>query len=526
MRSLLSLRRYRFLLLLCSGVLMGLTLIFPGKLGFLQWVAFIPLAIALDAIVSDKRTTFLGAYFYGFTFFMFLYIMNYHWFWSMYPLDFTELSRFYALCVILLASLGLPVLAAFSGGFTFVFALFAKRSKTLSRFGFAHFLTFSLSYAFFEWTQIHFFTGVPWGRLAIGQTGSSVVLSSVSFLGSYFLSFIIVLVNSSLAYALLNRSRKGAALALASLALIFSMGIAGYALSFTGEGKKVKAAAVQGNMASQEKWSSDSTFIAATRYTELSEKAIEEGASVIVWPESVFPHSTKHPDAYSCVTSLTEKYDVELYYGCLSYDKEGRTFNAMAFASNGKIDLDNFYYKRHLVPFGEYVPLRDFVRVVFPMLDQVSMLSDDVIPGEDSNLFDSKYGKIGALICFDSIYEPAALDAVRDGAELIVIGTNDSWFFDSSGVYMHNAQAQIRACETGRYIVRSANTGVSSVIDARGNILDIEPPLQEGYVIADVTFRSAKTLYTYVGNLFVYIAIFLIAIPPVLCFYEKIKKKK
>ena len=198
----------------------------------------------------------------------------------------------------------------------------------------------------------------------------------------------------------------------------------------------------------------------------------------------------------------------------------------MAFASNGKIDLDNFYYKRHLVPFGEYVPLRDFVRVVFPMLDQVSMLSDDVIPGEDSNLFDSKYGKIGALICFDSIYEPAALDAVRDGAELIVIGTNDSWFFDSSGVYMHNAQAQIRACETGRYIVRSANTGVSSVIDARGNILDIEPPLQEGYVIADVTFRSAKTLYTYVGNLFVYIAIFLIAIPPVLCFYEKIKKKK
>ena len=526
MRSLLSLRRYRFLMLLCSGVLMGLTLIFPGKLGFLQWVAYVPLALALYAVISDEKTTCISAYFYGFTFFMFLYIMNYNWFWSMYPLDFTELTPFYALCVILLASLGLPVLAAFSGGFTFVFTLFAKRSKALSRFRFAPFLIFPLSYAFFEWTQIHFFTGVPWGRLAIGQTGSSVVLSSVSFFGSYFLSFIIVLVNSSIAYALLHRSRKGVALALASLTLIFSMGLAGYALSFMGEGETVKAAAIQGNMASQEKWSSNSTLIAAERYTELSEKAIEEGAQILVWPESVFPHSTTHPTASSCVTSLTSKYDAELFYGCIVYDEEGRTFNAMAYASDGKINYDSFYYKRRLVPFGEYVPLRDFIRIIFPMLDQVSMLEDDVTPGSDSNLFDSEYGKIGALICFDSIYEPVVIDAVRDGAELIVIGTNDSWFFDSCGVYMHNAQAQIRACETGRYIVRSANTGVSSIIDARGNILDIEPPLVEGYVTADVTLRSAKTLYTYIGNLFVYVAMFFIAIPPVLCLCEKIKIKK
>jgi len=522
MKSLLSLRRYRFLMLLCSGVLMGLTLIFPGKLGFLQWIAYIPLVVALYAIVSDSRTTYIGAYFYGFTFFMFLYIMNYHWFWSMYPLDFTELSPFYALCVILLASLGLPVLAAFSGGFTFVFTLFAKRSKTLERFAFAPFLTFALSYAFFEWTQIHFFTGVPWGRLAVGQTGSSVVLSSVSFFGSYFLSFVIVLVNASLAYALLKASKKAIALALTSFALVFSMGLAGYALSFTGEGETVKAAAVQGNMASQEKWASDSTSITAQRYTELTEKAIDEGAELIVWPESVFPHSPKQYTAYYCVKGLTEKYDIDLYYGCIYYD-EDKTYNAMLNASDGRIDFENMYFKRHLVPFGEYVPLRSFIRVIFPMLDQVSMLSEDVTAGEDSNLFESERGKIGALVCFDSIYEKAILDAAYDGAELIVMGTNDSWFFDSAGVYMHNAQAQIRACETGRCIVRSANTGVSSIIDARGNILDIEPPLQEGYVVADVTFRSAKTLYTRIGNLFVYVAMLFIAIPPVLCLYEKIK---
>lgn len=524
MSDILTKRRYRLLLLLCSGVLMGLTLIFPGKLGALQWVAYIPLGISLNAIISDSKTSYIRAYFYGFAFFMFLYIINYHWFWSMYPLDFTELSELYALCVILLASLGLPALAAFSGGFTFVFTLFAKRSKTLSRYPFMPSLIFAFSYAFFEWTQIHFFTGVPWGRLAIGQTGNSIVLSSVSFFGSYFLSFMIVLVNMSLAYALQNRKKKAFALSFASLALVFSMGLCGYALSFTGEGETVTAAAIQGNMSSQEKWEQNSTSIASQKYTELTEKAIAEGASIVVWPESVFPHSAKHYTAYRCVTELTEKYDIELYYGCIAYD-ENKNYNAMLKAENGEIDFENMYFKRHLVPFGEYVPLRNIIRVIFPMLDQISMLEDDVTAGESSNLFDSKYGKVGALICFDSIYEDATLDAVRDGADIIVIGTNDSWFLDSAGVYMHNAQAQIRACEVGRCIVRSANTGVSSIIDARGNIIDLEDPLVEGYAIGEVTMRSGRTLYSYIGNLFVYIAIVIIMIPPILCLFEKVVDK-
>lgn len=521
MSDILTKRRYRLLLMLCSGVLMGLTLIFPGKLGALQWVAYIPLGISLDAIVNDKKTSYLGAYFYGFAFFMFLYIINYHWFWSMYPLEFTGLSRPYALCVIILASIGLPALAAFSGGFTFVLTLFAKRSRTLSRYPFVPSLIFALSYAFFEWTQIHFFTGVPWGRLAIGQTGNSIVLSSVSFFGSYFLSFMIVLVNMSLAYALKKRRRKSFAVSFAALALVFCMGIGGYALSFSGEGETVKAAAIQGNMSSQEKWKEDSTSIASQKYTELTEKAIAEGASIIVWPESVFPHSAMHYTAYRCVTNLTEKYDIELYYGCIAYD-ENRNYNAMLKAEGGNIDLENMYFKRHLVPFGEYVPLRNIVSMIFPMLDQISMLEDDVTAGDSSNLFDSKYGKIGALICFDSIYEDVTLDAVRDGAELIVVGTNDSWFYDSAGVYMHNAQAQIRACEVGRCIVRSANTGISSIIDARGNIVDLEDPLVEGYAAGEVTMRSGRTLYSYIGNLFVYIATVIIMIPPVLCLCEKI----
>ena len=135
------------------------------------------------------------------------------------------------------------------------------------------------------------------------------------------------------------------------------------------------------------------------------------------------------------------------------------------------------------------------------------MLGEDLAPGEDSDLVYSQVGILGGLVCFDSIYENLALDSARDGAEVLVLGTNDSWFFDSAAVYMHNAQAKLRAVETGRYLVRSANTGISSIIDPDGRVLDEEPPLVPGYVIADISARRSPTAYTVIGNTFVYLLI-------------------
>lgn len=522
MKNIMSKARYRFLMLLCGAFIMGLTLIFPGKFGFVQWFAFIPAVIALDAIIKDEKMTARKAYGYGFFFFMAMYVVVYHWFWSMYPLDFTGLSPFYALCVILLASFGLPLLASVAGGFTFVFPLWCKRSKTLSKYPILPFVIFAFAYTVFDWTQTQTFMGVPWGRLSIGQSENSIILCSVSFFGSYFLTFSIVLVNTLLAYAILYRKRRACAGALASFAFVLLLGICGNLLTYTCVGDKVTAAAIQGNMPSSEKWSVDGISIAADKYTVLTEKAIAEGAELVVWPESVFPTSVNNSDAVDCVTSLTEKHDIELFYGCIVYSEDRSTnYNAIVNASGGRIDYDNMYFKRHLVPFGEYVPLRPFVEVVFPMLGQVSMLSTDTTPGTDSNLFSTEYGKVGALVCFDTIYDIAPLDAVRDGAELIVIGTNDSWFFDSAAGYMHNAQAKIRACETGRYIVRSANTGISSIINARGETLDIEYPLVEGYVVADVEFRYGTTLYTLIGNAFVWLSAFVILSIPALLIKER-----
>ena len=103
--------------------------------------------------------------------------------------------------------------------------------------------------------------------------------------------------------------------------------------------------------------------------------------------------------------------------------------------------------------------------------------------------------------------ESLGYTAPRDGAELICLGTNDSWFSDSAALYMHNAQAQLRAIENGRYVVRAANTGISTVINSRGEVIAELEPLVSGNAYATVYASSAKSLNTNLGNLFVYLVI-------------------
>ncbi|MFY9381786.1 MAG: apolipoprotein N-acyltransferase, partial [Eubacteriales bacterium] len=164
---------------------------------------------------------------------------------------------------------------------------------------------------------------------------------------------------------------------------------------------------------------------------------------------------------------------------------------------------DNIYYKRHLVPFGEYVPLQKFIETVIPPLANLVMTRDPVLPGTNSAVHITPYGKIGSLICFDSIYENLSADSVRDGAEIIAISTNDSWFDGTVALRQHVAQAVLRAIETDRYILRSANTGISCVISPSGDILSATENGERAYFVLDVAPRNTETLYTKTGNIII-----------------------
>jgi apolipoprotein N-acyltransferase len=127
-------------------------------------------------------------------------------------------------------------------------------------------------------------------------------------------------------------------------------------------------------------------------------------------------------------------------------------------------------------------------------------------PGMDPSVMDINGVGAGCLICFDSIYESLAMDSVRAGAELFLLSTNDSWFYDSVAISMHNDQARLRSIETGRCTLRAANTGVSTVITYSGDVTRELKPLVEGYVVGEVSASTHRTLYSYVGNAFIYLS--------------------
>ena len=179
------------------------------------------------------------------------------------------------------------------------------------------------------------------------------------------------------------------------------------------------------------------------------------------------------------------------------------------------------------MPFGEYVPLRSLITTLIPPLAELSALDDDLTPGADSGLFETEWGKIGSLICFDSIYEQLAINSVRDGAALMVISSNDSWFYDSAAVRQHLYQAQLRAIETGRTYLRAANTGISDVILPDGSSTAQIGALETGLEVRTVTFRNTQTLYTLIGNLFVYLLVaLLLALPASHAVLYAVRKKR
>ncbi len=513
--------------LLLGAALTALILVFP-ILGALQWVSMIPVFWGLYRLCEDPFVKAKRVYLYGFLTVYIYYFVLYHWFVNLYPLDFAGLEPGAALAVVIIAWLGLPLLQAIPGGLIFVAYRLVKKSGAFQKIPLLRPFVFSALWVIFEWSATLHWTGVPWGRLALGQIKLLPMLQTASLLGSYFVSFLLLIVNGLLAYAVLFAAKRKLCSLLAAGLVVANLGYGLIAMYLpTKKGEAMSAAVIQPNIGSQEKWS-NTDRLTLERCEELTMRAAAEGAELVVMPETVLPYDLVGDDyLISFMSSLAKDYEVYLVVGAFYYDEKGDDYNALyLFYPDGEMS-ETVYGKRHLVPFGEYVPLRDLVSVIFPPLSDIAMLSDDLTAGKDSALFDTQEGKIGSLICFDSIYEQLTLESVRDGADLMVIASNDSWFFDSAAVYQHQSQAQLRAIESGRYFVRSANTGISTVISSKGELLSWIDPLTDGYAVSEVHMISQNTLYTVVGNLFVYLCIaFCTALPTAFWVLKRISEKE
>ncbi len=496
--------------LILGAVLTALTLIFP-EVGILEWLTMIPLVLGAMRLCERQDTTLKRAFGYGFLTVYVFYVVIYHWIVNLYPLDFVGMDEASSAVVVALGWFGLPVLQGIVGGA--IFWLFRLLYKTnLMRAPILRPFAFAALWVVFEWSSTLTWMGVPWGRLALGQVKLLPMLQSISYFGSYFVTFLIVAVNGLFALAVLHNRRAALSLSLAAVLFFgnFGVGLIKRSLPSAETGTKLTAAVIQGNIDSHEKWGTDAYAHFEKTYGSLTREAAEAGAELIVWPESVCSLELNQKRfAQRFVSELAQECKATILVGSFYGDEEDaeKYYNALYLVTPDGVIHDEVYAKQHLVPFGEYVPMRELILTLIPPLAELSALDNDVTPGESSALFETEWGKIGSLICFDSIYEDLSQKSVRDGAELMVISSNDNWFYDSAAVYQHCAQAQLRAIETGRTYLRAASTGISTVITPDGEAQFYIKPLTKGYALVEVSTASSQTLYTRIGNTFVYLCL-------------------
>lgn len=501
----------RVLMLVLSGALTGFTLIFP-KLGFLQWVAMLPMAIIMLDLTGRGDVKCKRAWIYGLIFFASYYLVTYHWFLGLPSLEFTGLGRAETLLVTLLGWLGISLLQSLCGALGFVlFALVARKMST-GRLALLKPALAGALWCIFEWSQTFFWTGLPWSRLAIGQTECTLMLSSSAFLGSYFVTFVIVAINFGIALMLLERDKIKICTVFVSalMALNLLLGsIAGIVYKNDGE-TAYNIAVIQGNIVSGDKWDMPVQDILDV-YIEQSFLTAQQGVDLIVWPETTVPITVDgNPRQASRIRSAAMVCEADILVGMFTRNDEGALQNSLVlFRRDGSVCEDT-YSKRRLVPFGEYVPMRGVFEMLVPSLTEVAMLEDDIASGADSGIIDWNGVSLGALICFDSIYESETLESVRDGAELLILCTNDSWFDGTAAMGMHLAQAKMRAIESGRSVVRAANTGISAVIDEQGRVVSAMDPMVCDGEVFRVSTTSQRTLYSYVGNVWVYLSVIFV----------------
>lgn len=511
----------RLLISFLSGLLCALPLLWDS-LGFLSWVAAVPF---LCVILTAEKPRYRD----GVLFSLGYYGCLYHWFLYLYPLDFAGLNSLESVAVIAVAWIGLTLLA----GLEMALLPVIVRITNCKNCKYAAIVTppvIGAAFCLLEWGQTQTWLGVPYFRLALSQTGCLPMLQSASLFGSLFTGFLIITVNGYLSQALLAYRRKMPAyrrLAVIGVCLI-SLNFAGGAISLACRNKpeeNVRVACIQGNILSGEKWSGMTASVMLDRYLTLSEQAMTEAdAELIVWPETALniPLNRK-PDTMRRIEDFARRNEVTLFVGAFFLPASGDVYNAIyCFYPDGTVGQTP-YCKQHLVPFGEYLPIPEIIRFLIPPLAELNLFADPLTPGTDATVQSTQWGGAGGLICFDSIYETLSLHAVQNGAEIIVLSTNDSWYRDSAGVYQHNRHAVLRAVETGRYIARAANTGISSIISPDGSVQSSLAPLVEGYITGDVAFLQTRTLYSYIGNTFVLVCGLLCLTCTALC---RVRRKR
>lgn len=345
----------------------------------------------------------------------------------------------------------------------------------------------------FELLRGWLFTGFPWLSLGYSQI-ETPLRGYAPWFGVYGVSWSVAVTSGLLVLVIFGRIIS---FRLAYAGLLLVVWAMGYWLTTTqwtqSQGEPLQVSLLQGNVSQDLKWLAEVRQPTIDLYTDLTRQ--NWGSDLIIWPEAALP------DFYHRAQTVLDQLSIEarehgasLLVGTLYLDQESRRYYNSMVALGAEPD---FYHKRHLVPFTEYLPLRN---ILGGLVDFMKVPMSNFSSGEkDKRTLRAAGHQIGISICFEDAFGEEVIEALPD-ATLLVNVSNDAWFGDSIAPHQHLQIARMRALEAGRPLLRATNTGVSAVVDYDGSIIAMEPQFQVAVVKATVQPRAGVTPYALGGN--------------------------
>jgi apolipoprotein N-acyltransferase len=346
-----------------------------------------------------------------------------------------------------------------------------------------------------EWLRGWLFTGFGWLAAGYSQT-DSWLMGYAPIAGIHALSLAVLVTAGALLTLWLGTNRERIAAAVV-VAAVWLGGLALRGQEFTAARERpLEVALAQGSIAQSTKYEPEQLLPTLQLYAELTRQSA--GADLVVWPEAAIPVLMEYvPDYIEGMQRLAERQGSTLLIGAMRLPPAAESSETFQNILVALTDEPQIYVKRHLVPFGEFYPVPDFIR---EWMKLSNLPTNDAIPGADDQPPLAAAGEqIAIMICYEDVFGAEQLHYSPE-ATLLVNVSNDAWFGDSFAAHQHLQIARVRAAELGRYMLRATNTGVTAVIDPHGGVVDTLPQFHAGLLKATVRGYTGSTPYARVGN--------------------------
>jgi apolipoprotein N-acyltransferase len=399
------------------------------------------------------------------------------------------------------------LVSAYVGAWFSVAAAVARHLE--GRFGERGLWLFPAAWTAVEMARSYLFSGFPWMLLGYSVAGSATLRQAADLAGVHGLSFLLALSGVSVylfGKRLSERVSANAAIALipgiAALLFLVLYGRPGSANSAASAARapEVKVAIAQGGIDQSVKWDPANQSATLDIYGELTRTARDAGAEVVVWPETAAPFFYGWEAGLSRrIEAIAVSGGIPVIFGAPWHDPagEGKFYNSV-FQMDARGVVLGRYDKRHLVPFGEYIPLRS---ILF-FLNKLTAGGGDFSTGTGPALFQVGGRPVAASVCYEALFPVLIREGVLGGATWLVNVTNDAWFGDTVAPQQHLAMARMRCVEFRRPMARAANSGISAVIDGNGSVVASLGLSRRGVLVASLRPATVETVYAKTGEFF------------------------